>query len=154
METIRWEQMHFCFVLPIQTPLTWFILLPLDCIHPLLPTHYSTWLFPSWIQPTINLENLGLSWAILVTSWCLMVAFLICTHLKWKQFKLVVCHLSNLLRTSSAQALLHWRRRSLNSFIVPTVWIVSIKTVHPIYPPAWSIGPDSTKVQEPDINQG
>lgn len=48
------------FCQPIQTSLAPFIPLPLDCILPLLSIHHSTGLFPGWIQPTVNLENLRL----------------------------------------------------------------------------------------------
>lgn len=61
METT--EAFFLCFspfCQPIQTPLAPFILLPLDCILPLLSIHYSTWLFPGWIQPAVNLEDMRL----------------------------------------------------------------------------------------------
>lgn len=63
---VGWKQQeHFSFVLlifpqPIQTPPAPFILLPLECILPPLSNHYSTWLFPGWILPTVNLENFRL----------------------------------------------------------------------------------------------
>lgn len=61
METT--EAFFLCFspfCQPIQTPLAPFILLLLDCILPLLAIHYSTWLFPGWIQPAVNLEDMRL----------------------------------------------------------------------------------------------
>lgn len=52
----------FCFFFDRQFKHLWphLVLLPLNSVLPLLSNHSSTWLFPGWVLPTVDLENLRL----------------------------------------------------------------------------------------------